>query len=588
MAQYSDNFIDGAKTLLTDHTPTSGEDWSVSAEVNTHTDNHIRGGTSNRTTLRKGDDLGTDEMAVSVYGRMVTSGTFAFGVCARMAAGDFNNQYEAYIDAGTTLKFDKVVDSVRTNIATETITSVSTTYHTLTLVIGNGTQKVYLDSVLVVDETEPDATLAGNNYAGLVIHGSGADNSNVKMIWFHSLADQSSLTVPSDLVGDVVASTMALAQTQVTTIEGRLAYNRFPDETASAVYGDYSDEPSSWWTCGYFTQYGSVLHQYTKDVNALNTAFSRFPILELVKTRTTDPDTAFMCCEPMYWLYEFYGLEYAKTVLLTAAATINSNNYNSNVGGYHHAWPDGSNITIIADSHSCVWLLAWAAENGGAAELGTRAASHFALGAANHIKPDGSTYHVVEYDGTSGAVLDHFTEQGFSDDSCWSRGQAWTMYGFARMFQVTGDTTYLTTARLLCDYTVNHLPQGADVDTTPPWDFDDTALSNPQTNAQKDTSAGALMAWTFLLMSDLETDPARALRYRTTGQQLIVDLVTHHIGDADDGESILKHGTVADDEHDMSIIYADNFLIHALVYYMRDMGAISYTPRVRDRGRRRR
>ena len=47
------------------------------------------------------------------------------------------------------------------------------------------------------------------------------------------------------------------------------------------------------------------------------------------------------------------------------------------------------------------------------------------------LAQSGSTWHVVEYNSTTGLVIKKRTAQGFSDDSTWSRGQAWGIYGFA-------------------------------------------------------------------------------------------------------------------------------------------------------------
>lgn len=43
----------------------------------------------------------------------------------------------------------------------------------------------------------------------------------------------------------------------------------------------------------------------------------------------------------------------------------------------------------------------------------------------------GSSFHVVEYNATTGAVIAQRTAQGYSNSSTWSRGQAWGIYGFA-------------------------------------------------------------------------------------------------------------------------------------------------------------
>ena len=43
----------------------------------------------------------------------------------------------------------------------------------------------------------------------------------------------------------------------------------------------------------------------------------------------------------------------------------------------------------------------------------------------------GSSFHVVDYNSTTGVVIDRRTSQGYSNSSTWSRGQSWGIYGFA-------------------------------------------------------------------------------------------------------------------------------------------------------------
>ncbi len=60
------------------------------------------------------------------------------------------------------------------------------------------------------------------------------------------------------------------------------------------------------------------------------------------------------------------------------------------------------------------------------------------------VRADYSTYHVVRWDKDYNIYGD--THQGFSADSCWSRGQAWALYGFANMYRYTGETEFFETA----------------------------------------------------------------------------------------------------------------------------------------------
>lgn len=92
----------------------------------------------------------------------------------------------------------------------------------------------------------------------------------------------------------------------------------------------------------------------------------------------------------------------------------------------------------------------------------------------NHVRNDGSTFHVCDYSGTTGELYLCRTAQGLADNSTWARGQAWAIYGFAQIFSLTGDDSYLETAMRTADYFISHLPR----DGLPFWDFDAAYIPN--------------------------------------------------------------------------------------------------------------
>src|SRR3569833_3679048 len=103
-------------------------------------------------------------------------------------------------------------------------------------------------------------------------------------------------------------------------------------------------------------------------------------------------------------------------------------------------------------------LLYWASE---ATEnpIYHEAAKRHAYQAARYIvRPDGSTYHTYFFDPETGNPLGGKTNQGLSDDSCWSRGQAWAVYGFTLSYIYIGDPHFLALARKLADYFIARLP----------------------------------------------------------------------------------------------------------------------------------
>lgn len=91
-------------------------------------------------------------------------------------------------------------------------------------------------------------------------------------------------------------------------------------------------------------------------------------------------------------------------------------------------------------------LLITAADASGNSTYREMAISHANKTMQNHIRPDGSSYHVVDYDPTNGQVLWKRTAQGFSNESTWTRGHAWGTLGFALMYIATGISAYFDTA----------------------------------------------------------------------------------------------------------------------------------------------
>ena len=61
----------------------------------------------------------------------------------------------------------------------------------------------------------------------------------------------------------------------------------------------------------------------------------------------------------------------------------------------------------------------------------------------NHFRKDGSSYHVAVYDTLTGKFIKGVTHQGYSDESMWSRGQSWAIYGFTMVYRFTRDPRFL-------------------------------------------------------------------------------------------------------------------------------------------------
>ena len=102
------------------------------------------------------------------------------------------------------------------------------------------------------------------------------------------------------------------------------------------------------------------------------------------------------------------------------------------------------------------------------------AVAHARMVAKNHVRPDGSTYHIVEYNPVRGTINKRYTYQGYADDSTWSRGQAWAMAGFSKIYKATGLPEFWDAARAVSDRYLSLLmaQEGAGKGGwVPKWDF---------------------------------------------------------------------------------------------------------------------
>lgn len=154
------------------------------------------------------------------------------------------------------------------------------------------------------------------------------------------------------------------------------------------------------------------------------------------------------------------------------------------------------------------------------------------------VRGDGSTSHEAIFDLETGECLRQTTHQGYRGDSCWSRGLAWSLYGFTRSYEQSGRADYLETAMHNADYYLEHTPR----DGVTPWDFD-APESGPLSRKQVDTSACAIAASGLLDLAAVATDRARARTYQDFALDTLATLAEQYLGKLTPGfEGILNGG----------------------------------------------
>jgi rhamnogalacturonyl hydrolase YesR len=185
----------------------------------------------------------------------------------------------------------------------------------------------------------------------------------------------------------------------------------------------------------------------------------------------------------------------------------------------------------------------------------------------NHYRENGSSYHVIEYDPQTGAVLKSRTAQGFADESSWSRGQAWGLYGYVMAYRETGMERYFQHAQKIAGFLLNNpnLPE----DKIPYWDFDAPDIPN----ALRDASAGAIIASALLELSTM-TEGATSKNYFDTAEKMLLTLSNdeYRSKTSENNNFLIKHGVghiPEKSEIDVPLSYGDYYYLEGLLRYRR-------------------
>ncbi|KKY35461.1 putative glycoside hydrolase family 88 protein [Diaporthe ampelina] len=166
---------------------------------------------------------------------------------------------------------------------------------------------------------------------------------------------------------------------------------------------------------------------------------------------------------------------------------------------------------LIIDNMMNLSLLFYVAAHTGDAEMREAAVTHARTTRRTHVRADGTTSHLVVLDPGSGAVRQRLTNQGRHHESCWSRGQAWAVAGFAEAWGWTREEEFLDTAVLCADVFLERMPQGDGA--VPPWDFEPApagaeeqgggageGIKTSKEAEPTDTSAAMIASYGFLLI----------------------------------------------------------------------------------------
>ena len=319
------------------------------------------------------------------------------------------------------------------------------------------------------------------------------------------------------------------------------------------------------WTSGFFP--GSLWYAYELTGNeAIKAEAIKFTeILNPVREYTGTHDLGFMMNCSYGNALRLSPSDTIPAVLIQTADNLCSR-FNESIGCIR-SWDFGKwNFPVIIDNMMNLDLLFSASKLTGNPYYKDVAVKHANTTMPNHFREDCTSWHVVSYN-NDGTVECKQTFQGKNDDSAWSRGQAWGLYGYTAAYRETSDTAYLEFACRIADMFIERTTTE---DAVPYWDFDAPVLEE----TPRDASAAAVAACGLLELSTFAENGEVYFRHA----EKILKSLSSEAYLAKEGENqgfVLMHSTGSlahGSEIDVPLNYADYYYLEGLQRYMKLKG----------------
>src|SRR5215213_4702082 len=314
------------------------------------------------------------------------------------------------------------------------------------------------------------------------------------------------------------------------------------------------------WTAGHWVGMIWLAYLRSGDPALLETAYRWSERLEPRKTDTTTHDMGFLFYPSFVRGYRITGDPTFRDAALTAAHSLATRFHDR--GDFIQAWDEAEDPIhagrTIVDTVMNLPLLLWAADETGESRLREIALRVAAMTARHHVRADGSTYHVVDFHPATGEPVRYTTHQGLHDESFWTRGQAWAIYGFSSVARISGRQEFRQVANRLADFFVAHLQPGQ----APPWDFAAAGRDEP-----RDAAAGAIAADGLLDLAMTAADAAENMRRTDEARRLLDVLIATCIQGDIEYQGLLRHATADRPRNsavDESLIYGDHYFFEAI------------------------
>ncbi len=332
----------------------------------------------------------------------------------------------------------------------------------------------------------------------------------------------------------------------------------------------YTTQDGINWTSGMMTGMYWMAYEYTGDPVFKDAAMRRMDSYkEQAETGSglNDHDTGFKYSLSCVAGYKLTGDESMRRAALDAAAVLLD----------HYDWdnhfiirsgkrdPNSYNsYRTMVDTMMNIQLFFFAYEETGDQRYYDAAVGHYRTTLTYLVREDGSSYHHYQFDPVTGAPVGGLTWQGNRDESCWSRGHAWLLYGFPLSYAYTGNEDTMTDYGKIASYYLNNLPS----DNVPYWDFDFSEGSEEP----RDTSASAIAICGFLELCEYLSDGSyEKTIFKNAADAQMNALIDNYQNTREDADGLILGVTYAKPQGQgigECAIFGDYFYMEALMRYL--------------------
>lgn len=342
---------------------------------------------------------------------------------------------------------------------------------------------------------------------------------------------------------------------------------RFQDTfpAAAAVNGVYPPVEKVDWTEGFWVGMLWLAYELTGAPKYRSAAERLLPLFRTrleQKVKTNTHDLGFLYSLSCVAAHKLTADSQARSSALWAADLLYER-YNP-TAGIVQAWgaldDPAKQGRMIIDCNLNLPLLFWASQESGVPHYSEAAIQHLNRAKQYLVREDASTYHTYFMDVHTGKPLRGTTHQGWSDTSCWARGQAWAITGFALDYRYHPDPDLLDLAKKTAIYFLNRLPE----DHICYWDL----IFTPEDHQYRDSSAVSCAVCGLLEQSRLleKDDPVQPV-YRNAIAAMMRALREGYLTGPDQ-DGLLLHGVYnypRNNGIDTQNLWGDYFYLEALV-----------------------